>query len=52
MEEMEFDLLSGRLSWSSAADGHQPQKEVAIVELQGGEASFLGWIFPESPPEP
>ncbi len=52
MEELKFDLLSGQLDWNTAAEGHQPQKEVAIVELQGGKASFLGWIFPESPPEP
>jgi branched-chain amino acid transport system substrate-binding protein len=52
MEEMQFDLLSGSLNWAPAADGHQPQKEVAIVQLQGGEASFLQWVFPESFPEP
>lgn len=52
MEEMEFDLLSGKLDWASAAEGHQPIKEVAIVQLQGGKPSFVGWILPEAPPEP
>lgn len=52
MEEMTFDLLSGHLDWTPAAEGHQPLKEVAIVQLQGGEASFLGWIAPENPPAP
>ena len=52
MEEMEFDLLSGKLHWTSAAEGHQPLKAAAIVQLQGGKPSFLGWLRPESPPEP
>ncbi len=52
MEEMTFDLLSGHLDWTTAAEGHQPLKEVAIVQLQGGQASFLGWISPENPPAP
>ncbi|RLC67628.1 MAG: ABC transporter substrate-binding protein [Chloroflexi bacterium] len=52
MEEMEFDLLSGRLDWTTAEEGHQPLKAAAIVELQGGKASFLDWYRPESPPEP
>ena len=52
MEEMEFPLLSGNLDWTTAAEGHQPLKEVAIVQLQNGEASFLTWIAPELPPEP
>lgn len=52
MEEMTFDLLSGQLDWTPADEGHQPLKEVAIVQLQGGEASFLGWVAPENPPEP
>lgn len=52
MEDMTFDLLSGQLDWAPASEGHQPKKEVAIVELQGGEASFLGWILPETYPEP
>lgn len=52
MESTTFDLLSGQLSWSSADEGHQPSKQVAIVELQGGEASFAGWVSPESPPAP
>jgi branched-chain amino acid transport system substrate-binding protein len=52
MEDMEFDLLSGKLKWTSAEDGHETLKAAAIVELQGGEPSFLGWSRPESPPEP
>ncbi|MEM7127600.1 MAG: ABC transporter substrate-binding protein [Chloroflexota bacterium] len=52
MEATTYDLLSGQLSWTSADEGHQPLKQVAIVELQGGEASFLGWVAPENPPAP
>lgn len=52
MEEMEFTLLSGKLDWTSAEEGHQPLKEVAIVVVQGGVPSFAGWIAPESPPDP
>lgn len=52
MAEMTFDLLSGQLSWSSAEEGHEPTKQVAIIELQGGEASFAGWMSPENPPAP
>lgn len=52
MEDLEFDLLSGKLNWSSAEEGHQPFKEVAIVQVQGGQPSFAGWVAPQSPPAP
>jgi branched-chain amino acid transport system substrate-binding protein len=52
MEELEFDLLSGQLDWTPAAEGHQPLKAAAIVEVQGGQPAFLGWARPASPPEP
>jgi branched-chain amino acid transport system substrate-binding protein len=50
MEDMTFDLLSGTMDWSPADDGHFPNKEVAIVELQGAVPSFLGWIAVDNPP--
>jgi len=52
MEKIEFDLLSGNLHWTTAEEGHQPLKAAAIVEVQNGEASFLAWLRPESPPSP
>ncbi|MGQ9600411.1 MAG: ABC transporter substrate-binding protein [Anaerolineae bacterium] len=52
MEELEFDLLSGKLDWTSAAEGHQPLKAAAIVKLDGGNPVFLGWETPTNPPEP
>lgn len=52
LETNEFELLTGTLSYSSAEDGHAPNKSAALVELQGGEPSFLGWRRPENPPAP
>lgn len=52
MENTEFDLLTGKLNWSSAAEGHEPDKEAALVELQGGKPSFIGWTRPENIPKP
>ncbi|MGJ0204738.1 ABC transporter substrate-binding protein [Leucobacter sp. gxy201] len=52
MTEMEFPLLTGNLSWSSADTGHAPQKEAALMTVAGGEVSFLKWVMPEWVPEP
>jgi branched-chain amino acid transport system substrate-binding protein len=52
MEDMQFDLLSGQLDWTGAAEGHQPLKAAAIVQVQAGKPSFLGWARPASPPAP
>ena len=50
MEELEFDLLSGHMDWSTAAEGHFPNKEVVMAQLQGAQPSFIGWIALENPP--
>ncbi|MDD5467544.1 MAG: ABC transporter substrate-binding protein [Anaerolineales bacterium] len=52
MEEMEFDNLTGHLDWSDAASGHMPTKAAALVVLSGGKPQFLGWVTPETLPEP
>jgi branched-chain amino acid transport system substrate-binding protein len=52
MEDMEFDNLTGHLDWSDAAGGHQPDKAAAMVVLQGGKPSFIGWVIPETLPPP
>lgn len=52
MESLEFKLLSGTLNWSSAEEGHFPEKEAAILEVQAGKPSFARWLLPESVPEP
>jgi branched-chain amino acid transport system substrate-binding protein len=52
MTEIEFDLLTGKLSWSSADTGHEPKKEAAIVSLAKGEPKFNRWLKPEWAPAP
>lgn len=52
LEENEFDLLTGTLSYRSAEEGHAPDKAAAMVSLTDGEPSFLGWRRPENPPAP
>lgn len=52
MEGTEFDLLTGKLTWSDAASGHQPNKAAALVQVQGGKNEFIGWVTPEKIPAP
>lgn len=52
IEDTTFDLLSGKLDYTDAADGHDPRKEAAMVELKAGKPAFIGWIKPENPPAP
>jgi branched-chain amino acid transport system substrate-binding protein len=52
LEETEFDLLTGKLAYGSAEEGHEPRKSAAMVGLTGGKPSFLGWRRPENPPAP
>lgn len=48
----EFDLLTGKLKYRSAEEGHAPDKAAVIVALDKGEPSFVGWRTPENPPAP
>jgi branched-chain amino acid transport system substrate-binding protein len=52
MEEIEFTLLTGKLDWSTADQGHAPNIEAALVQIQNGAPSFIGWGKPENPPAP
>lgn len=52
MEDLTFDLLTGKLDWSAAADGHEPNKETVVVEITQGSTKFLGWYLPTYLPEP
>jgi|SRR5680860_86366 len=52
LEEGEFDLLTGKLSYSSAEEGHEPDKAAVLTELKGGKPSFMGWRRPETLPKP
>jgi branched-chain amino acid transport system substrate-binding protein len=52
METTEFDLLTGKLKWSDAEGGHEPDKEAVLVEMQKGKPSFIGWVRPKKVPKP
>lgn len=52
MEGTEFDLLTGKLVWSDAATGHEPDIEAPIVELKEGKPEFIGWVRPTDVPKP
>ena len=52
LEDNEFQLLTGSLSYNNADEGHAPDKAAALIELQGGKPQFLGWRRPENPPAP
>ncbi|UCF93141.1 MAG: ABC transporter substrate-binding protein [Desulfobacterales bacterium] len=52
METTEFDLLTGKLKWSDAGTGHEPNKEAVLVELAQGKPAFIGWRRPEKVPPP
>jgi branched-chain amino acid transport system substrate-binding protein len=52
MENTEFNLLTGKLKWSSADKGHEPDIEAALVQIQSGQPSFIGWGKPENLPAP
>jgi branched-chain amino acid transport system substrate-binding protein len=48
----EFDLLTGKLNYRSAEEGHAPDKAAVIVALEQGKPSFVGWRTPANPPAP
>ncbi|MDY0339641.1 MAG: ABC transporter substrate-binding protein [Coriobacteriia bacterium] len=52
METMTFDLFTGTLEWSDAASGHEPNKAAALVKLDGGVNTFIGWGTPDYLPAP
>lgn len=52
MESIQFNLLTGKLKWSSADKGHEPDIEAALVQLQAGQPSFIGWAKLENVPAP
>ncbi len=52
MENTEWDLLTGKLKWSDAAGGHQPDIEAAMVQLTAAKPEFLGWFRPAVIPPP
>ncbi len=52
MEGTTFDLLTGKLTWSDAASGHEPNKEAFLVELIKAVPHFVGRVLPEKIPSP
>ena len=52
LENNEFTLLTGKLTYSSAKDGHYPLKAAALISLEEGRPAFLGWRQPKNPPKP
>jgi branched-chain amino acid transport system substrate-binding protein len=52
MENTPFDLLTGKLTWSDAKHGHEPDIEAAMVGLKGGKPEFLGWLHPANVEKP
>ena len=52
LEENDFKLLTGDLSYRSAEEGHAPDKAAVLVEIKDGKPAFLGWRLPENPPAP
>jgi branched-chain amino acid transport system substrate-binding protein len=52
MEDTEFNLLTGKLKWSSATTGHEPNIEAPLVELKEGKPSFIGWVRPADVAKP
>ncbi|MEZ4529791.1 MAG: ABC transporter substrate-binding protein [Thermomicrobiales bacterium] len=51
MVNHEFDLLSGKLTWSDAESGHIPQKEAFIVEVVDGKPTFVQTLAPSWTPD-
>jgi branched-chain amino acid transport system substrate-binding protein len=48
----EFDLLTGKLTYRSAEEGHMPDKAAVLVALDQGKPRFIGWRTPTNPPAP
>jgi branched-chain amino acid transport system substrate-binding protein len=51
MVNHEFDLLSGKLTWSDAESGHIPQKEAFIIEVVDGKPTFVKTLSPSWTPD-
>lgn len=47
----EYDLLSGKLTWSDAESGHIPQKEAFILEIVDGKPTLVQTLLPSWTPD-
>ncbi len=52
METTEFPLLTGKLKWSNAATGHEPDIEAPLIQLDKAMPKFIGWVRPKDIPAP
>lgn len=52
LEDGQYDLFTGKLDFTDAANGHFPAKAAVIAELVNGRAKFLGWRTAEKVPAP
>ncbi len=52
METNEFSLLTGKLKWSDAATGHEPDIEAPLIQLDKAVPKFIGWVRPKDIPAP
>ncbi|MCO5220189.1 MAG: ABC transporter substrate-binding protein [Thermomicrobiales bacterium] len=50
MADYEYNLLSGKLTWSDAESGHIPQKEAFIIEVVDGQPTFVQSLAPSWTP--
>lgn len=50
MEEGQYDMLSGHLTWADAAGGHAPTKEAFILEVKDGAPTFVERLQPDWTP--
>lgn len=51
LEGTTFDLLSGKMTWTDAANGHFPDKEAFIIEIKDGKPTFVQRLKPTWIPE-
>jgi branched-chain amino acid transport system substrate-binding protein len=52
MEGVQFNLLTGKLTWSDAKHGHEPDIEAPVVEIKAGKPAFVGWYHPTNVEKP
>lgn len=52
MEDNTFSLLTGKLDWSDAKGGHEPNKAAVVIKLVDGKPVFLEWVTPDYLPQP
>jgi branched-chain amino acid transport system substrate-binding protein len=52
LEGNTFDLLTGKLDYRPAAEGHAPDKSAVVAGVKQGKPYFVGWRQPANPPAP